>query len=161
MNQDNESGRLEPINLGPESRFQFRCHKGVSCFTQCCRGIDIILTPYDIIRLKHRLNLTSDEFLTLYTQPQLLEKTELPIVTLKLSNDDVSSCPFVSEEGCFVYEDRPATCRYYPLGLATLTKTEDSDEEFYFFVNESHCRGFEEKAVWWVRDCREGQGVDP
>ena len=29
--------------------FEFRCHPGVACFTDCCRGIDIMLTPYDIL----------------------------------------------------------------------------------------------------------------
>jgi len=160
MNANDGKGQLEPVNLGPQSRFNFRCHRGLSCFTQCCRGIEIILTPYDIIRLKNRLDLTSETFLAIYTKPRLLEKTELPVVTLKRMDDDDSSCPFVREQGCFVYDDRPATCRYYPLGLATLTKTAESDEEFYFFVNEPHCRGFEEEKAWTVRDWREDQGVD-
>ncbi len=51
-------GPIQPLRLGPDSRFQFRCHKDVKCFTQCCRGINIILTPYDIIGLKHRLGLS-------------------------------------------------------------------------------------------------------
>jgi len=160
MNESDENAQLEPIKLGPRSRFAFRCHKGVSCFTQCCNGINIILTPYDIIRLKQRLELTSDAFLTLYTSPQLLEKTELPVVTLKLSTEEEDPCPFVTEDGCFVYDDRPATCRYYPLGVASLMKSDEADEGFYFFVNESHCRGFEEEKEWLVEEWREDQGVD-
>lgn len=160
MNQPNENAHLEPIKLGPESKFRFKCHEELSCFTQCCRGINIILTPYDIIRLKHRLKLTSEEFLTLYTAPQLLEKTELPVVTLKLLKDDDEACPFVTEQGCFVYEDRPATCRYYPLGVASLIKTAEADDDFYFFVKEPHCKGIEEEKEWRVSDWREDQGVD-
>ena len=160
MNPSNYNARLEPIKLGPESRFTFRCHKDLSCFTQCCRGIDIILTPYDILRLKNRLELTSEQFLALYTAPQILEKTELPVVTLKMLNDDAASCPFVREEGCFVYGDRPATCRYYPLGVASLIKTAEADDDFYFFVNEPHCEGVGEEKEWRVRDWREDQGVD-
>lgn len=160
MNPPKDNARLEPIKLGSESKFNFNCHKGLSCFTQCCRGINIILTPYDIIRLKNRLELTSEEFLTLYTAPQLLEKTELPVVTLKLLNDEKASCPFVREEGCFVYTDRPATCRYYPLGVASLIKTDETEDDFYFFVNEPHCLGVEEEKEWQVRDWREDQEVD-
>ncbi|MBT8366071.1 MAG: YkgJ family cysteine cluster protein [Deltaproteobacteria bacterium] len=157
---------VEPVRLGPDSRLKFDCHPSVKCFTRCCKDINIILTPYDIIRLKNRLNLSSEEFLALYTEPQILEKTDLPVVTLKLLDvDDPDSegkaCPFVRENGCLVYEDRPTTCRYYPLGVATLSHKEDPDgEEFYFFVNEPHCLGFEEDKEWTVSQWRENQGVD-
>jgi uncharacterized protein len=113
---------IDPVQLSLDSKFEFACHKGVKCFTKCCRGINIVLTPYDIIRLKNRLQLSSEEFLAIYTEPQLLEKTDLPIITLKLLDDDINSCPFVKDkEGCMVYQDRPTTCRYYPLGVASLS----------------------------------------
>ncbi|MBW2538148.1 MAG: YkgJ family cysteine cluster protein, partial [Deltaproteobacteria bacterium] len=119
------------------------------------------LTPYDIIRLKNCLQLTSEEFLALYTEPHILEKTDLPVVTLKVLDDNEKSCLFVREEGCIVYEDRPTTCRYYPLGVASLSHKEDVDgDEFYFFVHEPHCLGFEEEATWTVREWRKNQGVD-
>lgn len=157
---------VDPVRLGPKSRFKFDCHPGVKCFTRCCKDINIILTPYDIIRLKNRLSLSSEEFLALYTEPQILEKTGLPVVMLKLLDvDDADSegkaCPFVRENGCLVYEDRPTTCRYYPLGVATLSHKEDTDgEAFYFFVHEPHCLGFEEEKEWTVSQWRENQGVD-
>jgi uncharacterized protein len=152
---------IEPVRLSPESRFKFKCHKDVKCFTQCCRGINIILTPYDIIRLKNRLNLSSEEFLAIYTKPEILEKTDLPMVTLRLLDDEQQSCPFVRDDGCLVYKDRPTTCRYYPIGVASLSHKEDSDgNEFYFFVHEPHCKGFEENTEWSVRQWRKDQGVD-
>jgi Fe-S-cluster containining protein len=161
MSRTENQARLEPVRLGPDNRFKFQCHKDVACFTKCCRGINIVLTPYDIIRLKNRLGLPSDQFLAIYTVPRMLEKTDIPIVTLKLLDDEQQSCPFVREEGCLVYEDRPSTCRYYPLGMATLAFKEGADESgFYFFVNEPHCKGFEEQRVWTVREWRNDQGVD-
>ncbi|MBT8356534.1 MAG: YkgJ family cysteine cluster protein [Deltaproteobacteria bacterium] len=162
---DNKVG-IEPVRLGPKSRFKFRCHKDVECFTKCCKGISITLTPYDIIRLKNCLGLSSEEFLAIYTEPHILEKTDLPIVTLKLIDDeatdsDQKACPFVREDGCIIYEDRPTTCRYYPLGVASLSHKEGSDDEgFYFFVNEPHCLGFEEDKEWTVSKWRKDQGVD-
>ena len=166
MDKPEIMANIEPVRLGPDSKFQFKCHKGVKCFNQCCRDINIILTPYDIIKLKTRLGLSSEEFLALYTEPHILEKTDMPVVTLKLLNEDESdsdrkACPFVREDGCLVYEDRPTTCRYYPLGVASLSHKEDSDEdEFYFFVHESHCLGFEEEKNWTVSQWRRDQGVD-
>lgn len=157
---------IEPVRLGPDSTFKFKCHPGVKCFTQCCKDINIILTPYDIIRLKNRLGVSSQELLALYTEPQMLEKTGLPVVTLKFldeegTDSDSKSCPFVRENGCLIYDDRPTTCRYYPLGVASLSYQEDTDDdEFYFFVHEPHCLGFQEDKLWTVREWRKDQGVD-
>jgi len=161
MTESNRMAGIVPERLGPQSRFKFRCHKGVSCFTECCRGTNIILTPYDIIRLKNRLGISSEEFLILYTTPQLLEKTDLPMVTLRLLEDQGNACPFVREDGCIVYTDRPTTCRYYPIGVASLSHKEGVDEGgFYFFVNEPHCKGFEEQDEWNVEAWRKDQAVD-
>ena len=161
MDISNKMSQIAPVRLGLDNKFKFQCHKNVKCFTKCCRGINIILTPYDIIRLKRRLQLLSEEFLALYTTPKLLEKTDLPVVTLKLMDDDLQSCPFVKDDGCIIYEDRPTTCRYYPLGVASLShKNGIDDEGFYFFVHEPHCLGFEEKKEWTIREWRKDQGVD-
>ena len=166
MDKPDVTAKIDPVRLGPDSEFQFKCHKGVKCFNQCCRDIYIILTPFDIIKLKTRLGLSSEEFLALYTEPQILAKTDLPVVMLKLldeegSDPDRKACPFVREDGCLVYIDRPTTCRYYPLGVASLSHKEDSgDEEFYFFVHEPHCLGFEEKKDWTVSQWRRDQAVD-
>ena len=85
----------------------------------------------------------------------------MPVVTLKLLDDEQKLCPFVRDEGCLVYSDRPTTCRYYPLGVASLSHKEDTDTQgFYFFVNEPHCLGFEEDMEWTVAEWRENQGVD-
>ena len=152
-----------PVQMGYESTFKFRCHKGISCFTDCCRGIDIMLTPYDIMTMKKKLGLTADEFLAIYTDLKLLEKADLPIVTMKLLDDERKSCPFVDDEkGCLIYEDRPTTCRYYPLGVGSLSYASEAGkgDEFFFTVKEDHCRGFEEDKEWTVAEWREDQGVD-
>lgn len=161
MNSSNRMADIEPVRLKLNSKFNFKCHKDLKCFTKCCRGINIILTPYDIIRLKRRLQLSSEEFLVMYTTPQLWEKTDLPVVTLRLMDDDLQSCPFVRNDGCIIYTDRPTTCRYYPLGVASLShKKQEGDEGFYFFVHEPHCLGFEEEKEWTIREWRKDQGVD-
>ena len=72
MNETQKSDIIPPVRLGYNSRFTFKCHPGVSCFTLCCRGINIILTPFDIIQMKNRLGLSSHEFLAIYTEPHLL-----------------------------------------------------------------------------------------
>ncbi|HET6515618.1 MAG TPA: YkgJ family cysteine cluster protein [Thermodesulfovibrionales bacterium] len=154
---------VDHVQLTPKSRFRFTCHKGISCFTKCCSNIDIMLTPYDIIALKRRLGITSEEFLERYTYTRTEEKSSFPFLFLRMKDDGARSCHFVTSEGCSIYEDRPANCRYYPIGQGTLKKALDGeivDEEFFFFVREAHCKGFEELDEWTVERWREDQGVD-
>lgn len=162
-NNSENTSQIPPEQMGLSSRFQFDCHKGVSCFTDCCRGIDIMLTPYDILTMRKKLSVTSEIFLADFTKPELLEKADLPVVTLKLMDDDRKSCPFVDDkEGCAIYEDRPTTCRYYPIGVGSLSYSGENGEkdEFFFTVKESHCKGFEEEKKWTVAEWRQDQGVD-
>lgn len=171
MNAENQTdetrarAEIPPEQLSLKSRFKFRCHKGVSCFTDCCRGIDIMLTPYDILTMRKKLDMDSEKFLAIFTTPQILEKADMPVVTLKLLDDDRRSCPFVRDkEGCMIYEDRPTTCRYYPLGVGSLSysgEQGDGDkDEFFFMIKEPHCKGFDEPDEWTVEQWREDQGVD-
>ena len=157
------TSEIPPEQLSLSSRFKFDCHKGVKCFTDCCRGINIMLTPYDILIMRKKLEISSEEFLAEFTVPQLLEKADLPVVMLKLLDDKRKSCPFVDDkEGCAIYNDRPTTCRYYPLGVGALSYSGEKGEkdEFFFTVKEAHCKGFEEEKKWTVAEWREDQGVD-
>lgn len=150
---------VEPRKLTKESRFKFRCHPGVPCFTECCGTTTIILTPYDILRLKTRLRIPAGEFLDTYTRIEPHDKSGLPMVIMDMPRFE-GRCPFVRPvTGCEVYRDRPATCRYYPIGQGTLV-TEEGLDEFYFYVREEHCKGYEEDAEWTVATWREDQGVD-
>ena len=54
---------LPGIRLDNNDTFSFHCHSGVSCFNQCCRNLNLFLYPYDVLRLKHRLDISSDQFL--------------------------------------------------------------------------------------------------
>lgn len=156
---------VDTVKLTINSRFKFRCHKDIKCFTKCCNNIKILLTPYDIIRLKNRLGISTGEFLNDYTYIELEDKSSHPFVFLKMLEDEKGSCPFVFEDGCKIYSDRPANCRYYPVGQASLKKMDETinepiTEEFYFFVKERHCLGFQEDKTWTIGEWREDQEVD-
>ncbi|MGQ9570276.1 MAG: YkgJ family cysteine cluster protein, partial [Thermodesulfovibrionales bacterium] len=113
---------VEPAKLSLKSRFRFRYHKGIKCFTKCCSNINILLTPYDVVRMKNRLGMSSEEFLDSYTYMEIDDKSKQPLLKMKMRNDDKKSCPFVTDAGCTIYSDRPANCRYYPIGQGTLRK---------------------------------------
>jgi len=134
----------------------------VPCFTACCHNIKIVLTPYDILVLSKRLDILTHEFVTTYTEPTFLEKTDMPGVQIKLT-EEKKGCPFVTPEGCTVYEDRPTACRYYPVGMADFHEGGSDDareDKFFFLVKEPHCKGFEEPKEWTIREWRVDQGVD-
>ena len=150
---------VQPIRLTPQSRFKFRCHPGVPCFTDCCGKTTIIVTPYDILRLKERLGITSGEFLEKYTRREEHDKSGLPLVVMDMPRFG-GVCPFVRPvTGCQVYSDRPGTCRYYPVGQGLLI-TEEGLDEFYFLIKEPHCKGFESDHEWTVQSWKEDQGAD-
>jgi Fe-S-cluster containining protein len=149
---------MQPIS---DRKFRFACHKNLPCFTKCCANLNLVLTPYDVLRFKNRLNLSSEEFLENYTTSYVDEAYGVPVVKLKMNNDESRRCPFVSPEGCAVYEDRPGACRLYPLGRAASKISEECPAgEYYFVVKESHCLGFNEKREWTVQEWIINQGVD-
>ena len=148
--------------LTPESTFRFSCHKGIPCFTTCCADVNILLTPYDVLRMRKVLNLSSEEFLGEYVVPLLSVGQKVPLVLLKMRDDEKKTCPFVSAEGCSIYEDRPWPCRMYPVGMAS-SKTEQNveGEEFYFIMEESFaCAGLKEGKQWTVAEWWKDQGID-
>jgi hypothetical protein len=68
---------------------------------------------------------------------------------------------FLTPEGCGVYPDRPAACRYYALGMMSVRKKGSPvDEDAWFVVKEAHCLGHEEPNEQTVREYRIEQGVD-
>lgn len=147
-----------PVTLSLQSKFRFRCYPGISCYTKCCSRINIILTPYDILRMKQRLGISSGEFLFRYTRRDIEERSGLPIVFLLMRADEEHLCPFVTPEGCTIYSDRPAACRYYPIGQGTV-QTEGGTEEFYFMIKEEHCQGLQEEKEWTLESWRLDQGA--
>jgi len=154
---------IEPRKYTLKSKFKFACQRGMKCYTHCCSDLNIILTPYDILRMKNKLGLSCDQFLAIYTKPEMLTRTKLPVVTMKMLDDEKKSCPFVTPEGCAIYEDRPLSCRYYPLGTAAFREQEiePTGEDFYFMVKEAHCLGFESDKEWTVEEWRKDQEVEP
>ncbi len=141
--------------------FTFACHPGVGCFTECCRELDLALTPYDVIRLKLALSLSSNEFLDRYAVIEQEEDDPFPYVYLGMKDDGRGSCPFVSASGCTVYSGRPGACRMYPLGRAAHQGPKGEKKEYYVLVEEPHCRGLleprENSTTTWIEE----QGLLP
>lgn len=148
-----------PTMYDGSKEIQFSCHKGIGCWNACCSNIDITLTPYDIIRLKKRLGLTSTQFLRDYTVPYELEKDGIAGVKFR-PVENGTACRFMTPEGCAVYEDRPTACRYYPVALLSMRKQDEyTDTQSYALVEEAHCLGHQVARQLTIDAYREEQGV--
>ncbi len=142
-----------------DSFFTFDCHPGVSCFTSCCKNVDLTLYPYDIIRLKNALCLDSEDFMRAHSYLVRGDNPFFPTVKLKLDDNHEKSCSFLTPAGCSVYDNRPSACRTYPLERAVDRYSgKGISSEFYFLTNHSYCLGHKEKkkikVINWIRNQR-------
>lgn len=151
---------IDPVRLQFDDEIRFDCHKGVTCFNACCKNIDVTITPYDILRLKRRLGMTSSGFVNEYTTPFPMDHHNMPGLKLN-SKPGTTECIFLAQQGCDVYEDRPAACRYYALGsMGARMKDSDHVEDIFFLVKEPHCMGHNEPRTLTVREYRKEQGCE-
>jgi len=147
----------EPEALSLESRFQFHCHAGLACFNQCCRTPTILLSPYDLLRLKQALKLSTGEILAHYTVMGSDEASNLPLVFVDAFRAGRGGCPFLGQEGCKVYQHRPAACRLFPITMGSQL-TEHGLMDHYFCRRLAYCRGFAASREWTVASWQENQG---
>jgi len=137
--------------LTESDRFRFRCHPGVSCFNQCCRNLNLYLYPYDIIRLKKTLGISTDRIIETHTDIILREGSHFPHVLLKMADNDERTCPFLTDAGCGVYPDRPQTCRAFPVEQGLQFDANDKPPRLlHYFRPPDFCRGGEADAEWTV-----------
>jgi uncharacterized protein len=163
MTQHLESMKKKILTDSPRMRdsdsFCFACNPGVSCFTKCCRDVGIVLTPYDVLRLRRKLQLSSQDFIDQYILlPPVAATQVLPTPYLKMRDEEERRCPFVSEAGCSVYEDRPWACRMYPIGIAASRSAATPDgEDFFFVMKDAVCAGLKEARKQTIGEWRRDQ----
>ena len=134
--------------------FNFACRDTLPCFTQCCRDVNIYLTPYDVLRLRRTLKIGSAEFLAKYTCYFLAKGSNIPVVRFEMNSSDLS-CRLLSDRGCTVYDDRPWACRMFPLDLTP------NEGEYRTIVGKERCKGLGVASSQTAGDWLKGQGVEP
>ena len=147
--------------LAEGETFCFGCHSVLECFTRCCHDVNIMLTPVDVLRLARHLKMTTQEFLDAHTLTPIAKDLYLPVVMLRLRDDDDKGCPFLdAERGCGVYEDRPWACRMYPLGMAIPpARAGVEPRPIHFLFEDDYCDGGGQKEEWTGASWRDNQGV--
>lgn len=150
LNNTGMSGR----RLHDGDSFSFSCGKELGCFNRCCRDINLFLTPYDILRIKRRLKVPSYEFLRTYTFPLFPQEVGHPVILMKMLPDETKNCPFVGSEGCMIYDDRPWSCRSFPLEPVS----EAPDPEFGLVIRD-FCLGFSSHKNHTIKKWRDTQNI--
>ncbi|MCU0560632.1 MAG: YkgJ family cysteine cluster protein [Desulfobacterales bacterium] len=152
-----EIEKLPGVRLAAGSTFCFHCHPLVACFNRCCRNLNLFLYPYDVIRLRTRLGIGSDEFLERHADVVLRRGDHFPDVLLRMAENPEKTCPFLTADGCRVYPDRPDTCRTFPLEQGLLhDAASGADTPVFFYRPPAFCLGQHEPKRWtvpeWVAD---------
>jgi len=142
-----------------KKRFSFGCHPRVACFTECCRELDLLLTPYDVLCLSNELQMRAKEFIDRFVVVEQNEQGGFPSLYLGMVDDGRASCPFISNRGCRVYNSRPGACRAYPVGRGATLDANGQVHEIHVLVREEHCRGFAEAHSYTVAEWFENQGL--
>jgi uncharacterized protein len=144
------------IKLEQDDTFKFKCHSQLECFNLCCRNLNLFLYPYDVIRLKNNLNITSDEFIEKYVDIVLRPSSFFPEVLLSMAENEEKTCPFLTNDGCSVYPDRPNTCRTFPVEQGMYYDEKQTKKLLHFFKPPDFCLGKNENTLWnyntWIED---------
>ena len=145
---ENNIDDLPGKQLSENEPFSFRCHSGLDCFNKCCRNLNLFLYPYDVIRLKNNLGISSDQFLEKYVDIVIRPDSYFPAVLLSMVENEEKTCPFLSQSGCSVYPDRSDSCRTFPMELGMLFDAETKKaKRIHFFRPPDFCLGQYEKQT--------------
>ncbi len=131
----------QAVAIDGNSTFAFACHQGLSCFTECCRMLELALSPYDMLRLRRGTGLTSAQLLERYLIIEQDPGEPFPRLYLSMVDDGRASCAFVTPNGCSVYQHRPGACRTFPLGRGVGRCGKTLSEQFVL-IPEPFCKGF-------------------
>jgi Fe-S-cluster containining protein len=144
--------------IKPGDTFLFRCHKDLACFNQCCRNLYLFLYPYDVLRLKNHLGLSSDEFIDKHTDLVMRQGSYFPEVLLRMADNAEQTCPFLTGAGCGVYPDRPDTCREFPIEQGLLFEEDGlRSKSVYFYRPPDFCLGQHENRPLTIKDWTQDQ----
>jgi len=160
--KSNKISQLTGQRIEEKTHFTFQCDPDVSCFNLCCRNLNLFLYPYDVLRLKNHLNITSSQFIDQYTDIVMRENSFFPEVLLRMADNSEKTCPFLTESGCFVYPDRPDACRTFPIEMGIqYSEATKQDEPVYYLRPPDFCKGIDTKTSWTLETWRVDQAVEP
>ncbi|MCQ2543891.1 MAG: YkgJ family cysteine cluster protein [Lachnospiraceae bacterium] len=113
-----------------DDKARIACDDCKGC-SKCCQnmGKSIIVDPWDVKKLKARLNTNFDGLLQMILELNMVDGLLLPNIKMQENTD---ACVFLNNNGrCNIHEDRPGFCRMFPLG-----RLYEGDD--FFYINQVH-----------------------
>lgn len=164
MNEKDLSGPVQEEDSSlPEidgnAIFTFACGPESPCYNRCCSDVAIPCTPYDTLRARRALGISSEDFLGAFTELIKMPETGLSLPMLKMIESPEAPCPFVTPAGCSIYEDRPGACRSWPIGRSS-SLGEDGIKTRYFLIREEYCQGFQSGKKYTPLQWQKHEGMD-
>lgn len=131
-----------------EDSFCFHCD---GCGKCCRKRNDLLLTPFDIFRLRKRLNVDLRHFIDRYCDIYIGSASHFPIVRLKAEE----KCCFLRHNMCSVHEVKPAVCALFPLGRTGIY--EPNGYSLGYFLQDVSCGDRSEKHTIssWIKNLGE------
>lgn len=154
--KEDQIKRIKKNQIKEGQTFRFGCDK---C-GKCCHNMkDVILTSFDIYRMAKALDITMEEWIDLYANICIGQESKLPVVSMK-SIGETRRCPFVKDNECVLYENKPDVCSLFPLGRCVVYPKDEavSDVQIMYFHNGVHC-GTDEKE-WTLSEWKETYALD-
>jgi Fe-S-cluster containining protein len=130
--------------------FRFTC----DMCGQCCKDIDIMVNPYDALKIRRQLKLNPKEFFDKMTF-HIGHSSKLPIVMIQTR----PRCVFIQDNKCGIHLARPTNCRGYPCGrLQTMDK--DKNHITKWIVHRS-CSKLDPRRqkLWKIKDWMKSEGL--
>ncbi|MFZ2411329.1 MAG: hypothetical protein WAW23_07150, partial [Candidatus Methanoperedens sp.] len=97
--------------------------------------------------------LSSGELLKAYTVA-LLGEDGIPLMVLRMVENENKTCHFVTRDGCSIYRDRPWSCRMFPVFPVS------SKEEEFWIEGKTSCLGVREEKQWTPREWKKDQDIE-
>jgi len=153
-------GRSRSVTL--EDTFRFECQRCGGCCFRC----EIVLTPYDLLRLCEHLKLSTFDFIKRYGAVSVGPNSGLPVLSLDFEKaqrerggrPEDPSCPFLTFDGrmyaCGVYPAKPGCCRSYPLFRVA------GEDGIQLMLQEVTCPAAETDKEWTVAQWIEHEGLE-
>lgn len=79
----------------------------------CCTNMEIFLNPFDILQIASKTNSSTSEIIDKYIL--FLEDKESGLRRPIFKNARIGLCSFNHEKLCSIHENRPLSCRMFPL----------------------------------------------
>ena len=126
--------------LRKDDEFYFRCDQCGEC---CKDRIDILLSPFDLCRMAKAVDEPLPEVLNKYGCLYVGETSKVPLVSLKMREDN-GKCPFLQDDNrCRIHMSKPAVCALFPLGRCA--SREENKTDIFYILQPTDCGDQSEK----------------